>query len=254
MAGALLRAMNQKGGSLKAMNGEPIKGLWIGDRLSTMEQLSISSFLRHGHPFHLYTYGEIQGIPKGTTVLDANEILPASSIFAYRSGRAKGSLAPFADMFRYKMLFEQGGWWVDLDVVAIRPFDFRREYVFGREDGAFVAIGVVRVPPGSELMRQCCDQALRLGAKAAWGQTGPRLFTLKVRELGLFDQAEPPAAFYPFTWRQVKALVYGRTPMPSAESTYAIHLWHEIWRRARIDPDATFALDSLYERLRRDLL
>jgi len=28
-----------------------IQSLWIGDRLSTMERLCITSFLEHGHPF-----------------------------------------------------------------------------------------------------------------------------------------------------------------------------------------------------------
>jgi hypothetical protein len=31
-----------------------IQGLWVGPELSVMEQLSVSSFLRHGHQYHLY--------------------------------------------------------------------------------------------------------------------------------------------------------------------------------------------------------
>ena len=30
-----------------------VQGLWIGDRLSVMERLSIASFLRNGHQYHL---------------------------------------------------------------------------------------------------------------------------------------------------------------------------------------------------------
>ncbi len=36
-----------------------IHSLWIGTQLSTMEQLSISSFLKNGHRFHLYVYDDV---------------------------------------------------------------------------------------------------------------------------------------------------------------------------------------------------
>src|SRR5208337_1561570 len=55
-----------------------IQSLWIGDRLSTMEQMSILSYLQQGHEFHLYVYHPVADIPAGTTVRDANEIVPES--------------------------------------------------------------------------------------------------------------------------------------------------------------------------------
>ena len=38
-----------------------IQGLWIGSELSMMEQLSIASFLKNGHDYHLYVYGDVKG-------------------------------------------------------------------------------------------------------------------------------------------------------------------------------------------------
>ncbi len=96
-----------------------IQRLWIGERLSPMERLSITSFLRNGHPFHLYVYGKPDGVPEGTVVLDANEILPSSRIFKYA---AHNTYAGFANFFRYKLLSEKGGWWVDADTVCLKPF------------------------------------------------------------------------------------------------------------------------------------
>src|SRR4051812_6131780 len=91
-----------------------IQSLWIGARLSTMERLSIASFLHHGHDYHLFTYGPVEGIPPGTVVQDACEILTESRIFQYRD---HASYAGFANFFRYKLLLERGGWWVDTDAV-----------------------------------------------------------------------------------------------------------------------------------------
>ena len=50
-----------------------IQGLWIGPELSVMEQLSIASFLRNGHEYHLYVYDELKHVPSGTILKDANQ-------------------------------------------------------------------------------------------------------------------------------------------------------------------------------------
>src|SRR4051812_10885773 len=89
-----------------------INGLWIG-QLSPLEQLCIRSFIVQGHPYHLYTYDALDNVPAGVTLQDAGQILPKSLIFRNQLGKGKGSVAAFSDLFRYKLLLERGGWWVD---------------------------------------------------------------------------------------------------------------------------------------------
>jgi hypothetical protein len=108
-----------------------IQSLWVGGRLSTMEQLCIRSFQAHGHEFVLYVYEATEGVPPGTVVMDANTIIPASRIFTYREHQ---TYAGFANFFRYKLLLERGGWFVDADMVCLRPFGFDDDYVFERGD------------------------------------------------------------------------------------------------------------------------
>src|SRR4029078_8374501 len=96
-----------------------IQGLWIGDVLSRMERLSIASFLAQGHQFDLFTYGPVRNVPKGTRVRDPAEIMSRDRVFQYRD---HASYAGFANFFRYKLLLDRGGWWVDLDSVCLRPF------------------------------------------------------------------------------------------------------------------------------------
>ena len=68
------------------MNKAIVQSLWIGGRLSTMERLSILSYLEQGHPFHLYVYGPVANIPDGTIVRSGQEILPSEEIFCYQHG------------------------------------------------------------------------------------------------------------------------------------------------------------------------
>src|SRR4029077_9309329 len=92
-----------------------------------MERLCITSFLQNGHPFHLYVYQPIEGVPDGTVVLDANQILPSSRVFKYKD---HDTYAGFSNFFRYKLLCEKGGWWVDADTVCLQPFEFPEPLVF----------------------------------------------------------------------------------------------------------------------------
>lgn len=106
-----------------------IQSLWIGESLSVMEQLSITSFLSNGHEFHLYAYDDVKNVPEGTVLKDASEIISPDKIFKYKD---HDSYAGFANLFRYTLLLERGQWWVDTDVVCLSPLDFKQRYVFPR--------------------------------------------------------------------------------------------------------------------------
>jgi hypothetical protein len=101
-----------------------VHGLWVGSELSALELLSIKSFLFHGHEFHLWLYESIQTpLPDGVIVQDANKILAKKHVFRYKNksnfGHGKGSLAGFSDIFRYKLLYDKGGWWADMDITCL---------------------------------------------------------------------------------------------------------------------------------------
>ena len=67
----------------------PVQSLWVGNSLSELEILSIKSFQKLGHPFILYTYGKVKGIPSKTIVKDGNKIIK-KDLFKF-----KKSLLPF---------------------------------------------------------------------------------------------------------------------------------------------------------------
>jgi hypothetical protein len=100
-----------------------IQSLWIGPELSKLEQLCLKSFIDNGHEFHLYTYAEIKNVPEGVIIKDGNEILDESEIFRYKNG----SVSAFSNLFRLTMLYKKGGYWVDTDVICVRPFKFDEE-------------------------------------------------------------------------------------------------------------------------------
>src|SRR2546430_12396904 len=123
--------------------------LWIGERLSNLERLSIASFVANGNAVHLYTYGDVDRVPPGVVRCDANEILPESAVFTYVGGFGKGSPSAFANGFRYKLLLERGGMYSDTDIVCLRPFAFAEEMPYA------VASEPIPEPAGQVRLNGC---------------------------------------------------------------------------------------------------
>jgi len=225
-----------------------IQSLWIGSELSVMERMSIISFLRNGHEYHLYTYNDLPNVPDGTVIKDANGILPASAIFQYKH---RPSYAGFANYFRYQLLLERGGWWADADVICLRPFDFPEEYVFASEADAGKTIinnGLIKAPIKSEIMADACGVCrAKKPDQLVWGETGPRLMSELVKKYRLDKYQKPYYMFCPISdWHKLLE------PYVAAvhEDAYAIHLWNEMWRLAKCDKNAAYHPVCIYEQLK----
>jgi len=129
---------------------------WHGPPLSRIERLCMSSFVAHGHAVQLHVYEEPKRVPAGVTIRDATAVLPREQLFVHR---ASGSLAVFADWFRYSLLAEHGGLWVDTDMVCLRPFDHAGPEIFGWQDQSTINNAVLGLPQNHALARwmvECC--------------------------------------------------------------------------------------------------
>jgi hypothetical protein len=233
-----------------------VQSLWIGRKLSVMERLSIASFLANGHEYHLYVYEEIENVPKGTVQKVAEEILPESMIFQYKS---QPSYAGFSNFFRYKLLLSRGGWWVDTDVVCLKPFAFEAPYVFASERVGRLEVAttaVLKTPPGSEIMefnwaicRSCPDPS-----DVVWGEHGPQLMEKAITKFGLRDLIKDARVFCPLAYDEWENVLSSEDASYVDENTHSIHLWNEMWRRGGRDKEASYASNCLYERLKATFL
>ena len=228
-----------------------VQGLWVGDELSVMEQLSIASFLYHGHDYHLYVYQDVKNVPDGTVIRDGNEILPASMIFQYTD---YPTYAGFSNFFRYKLLLDRGQWWADTDMVCLKPFAFAEDIVFSTErddDRTVVNCGAIRVPAGSEIMAYAwhvCQQ--KRVDQLVWGEVGPDLLGRAVQRFSLEQFVQSHHVFCPLGYEQWQELLDPHLGWEPDETTFAIHLWNEMWRRNGVDKNARYDPNCLYERLK----
>lgn len=251
-----------------------IQMFWHGAPLSRVERLSITSFLQNGHPVHLYVYEEPAGVPAGTQVLEAEKILSSKLLFRHRRTQ---SLALFADWFRYRLLFERGGIWADVDMVCLAPFDYPSPFVFGWQDDQHINNAVLGLPPGDPLaswMADSCehpnrwlpydDIAFRMRklkrklfrgnrrSETRWGETGPIGLTRAARHFDYTGRALPAWHFYPVDHHHFMQLFESPRGGPTVDfgASRAVHLWNNLLERLGDGTKSTrFAPDSPFEQL-----
>lgn len=252
----------------------PIHMFWHGPALSRLERLCMRSFLANGHRLLLHTYAPPTGVPEGVEIVDAARTLSPSLVFR---DKRHNSIAAFADWFRFKVLYEQGGIWADTDVVCLKPLAYEGDEIFGWEDHSTVNVAVLGLPakhPVAGWMLECWQhpdrflpydtpknrkhkliRRLRPGNSRPyihWGEFGPRGFTQAARHLGFVQLAQPFWHFYPVhfsNWQTIFDATLDACP-GMVEASYALHLWNEMSRRAPgFDKNHRFDERSLFERL-----
>jgi len=199
-----------------------------------------------------------QNIPDGVVVKDGNEILPESDVFSYQSGEGKGSYSAFSNFFRYKLLLDKGGWWVDTDMVCLKPFDFELEHVFATESYMGkdqVTSGIIKAPIGSSAIKYaweaCCSKDPN---KIIWGEVGPRLVGEIVNKFSLERYVQTHEKFCPLGFEKWMQVLNPNIDFQPNENSFAIHLWNEMWRRNQLDKNGTYHSFCFYEKLKQKFL
>ena len=224
----------QASSSILSPDNRVVHSLWIGSTLSKMELLTLRSFIRHGHEFHLWIYDKIETpLPKGVIVEDANQIISKRKIIKKantdpETGVGKGSFSsPFSDLFRYKLLYEKGGYWVDMDVTCLRPFNFYTPYVF-RSHRVGVVGNIVKCPPRSPLMKAVFKQVSLKASKHSDFLMPNKVLSKEIERFKLTSFIRGGVWNQESWFDAVQPLALGDAPIPS--DWYAIHWINEFWR------------------------
>jgi hypothetical protein len=144
-----------------------VNSLWIGNALlKPIEILTVKSFIDMGAEFVLWHYDPIRTkLPKETILRDGRELIPEDKMFRYPEnmmlGFGENSFVGFSEIFRYKTLYEFGGWWSDMDVVCLKPLSEINEDYWFRNHGVLSVVGnIMKCPAKSNLMKLCYEKAV----------------------------------------------------------------------------------------------
>jgi hypothetical protein len=250
---------------------ERLNSLWIGEKLSYVEQLTIVSALSVDHPFTLYSYTpeRLRNVPRGAEVRDAREVIQYEILERYLNGRLA---AVASDFFRCAVQAKALGYWVDLDLYFLRPIDFHDDYVFGWENEKSINGAVMRLPRDCRMLRELCDiphtnwkppyygprkTALFYWSRLItgdvypenyrWGAFGPAILTHLAKKYSVSKKAKNRSVFYPIRHCET-FLLYG--PPESVNrlltaETRTVHLWRSVLsEEAKVSPPCGSYLEA----------
>ncbi|MBN8980656.1 MAG: hypothetical protein J0I29_05155 [Rhizobiales bacterium] len=236
----------------QASNPQTLRTFWHGDSITPYQLLCLRSFVEHGHRVEVFSYNLKMAVPKWLVLRDAEEILPQADILHEVDGRT----AIRANRFRWALLKKFGGWWIDPDIMLMKPELPDAEIFFGNPDVfGQVPTAVLKFPKGHALI----DEALALSRAASDApeseRAGSEMLTGLVAEHG-FDLAhDSEKSLGPIDWFNVLDLF---DPSKAVEMAGRIgnerflHIHNEVWRRAGIHPwlapPAGAFLDALFGR------
>lgn len=182
-------------------------GFWHGPPLGPLRLACLRSFLDHGHRFEIYTYEE-QQLPHGIVQRDANEIIPLDEVFHFANPHTgTQDLGPFSDLFRFKLLSERGGWWVDVDTICLSPDIPVVPRAWAQQipevNPAAIGPGQIAFEQGDPLVAELYERCLNLSRTAFHPREalGPMLLSQVIEEKGLpRNQFGSADTFYPIRW------------------------------------------------------
>lgn len=218
------------------------------------------SFVRRGHSFHLHVY-EFFDVPDGVSLIDAAKTLPKEALFFFDNPTTgKPDLGPFSDLFRFKLLLEGGGWYVDVDTICmadnlpagIRAWAQENPRLYPRVvNGAQICL-----PSKDPLAKVLYERCLRLSKNFDTREDlGPNLLGDVILGAGLPpNMFGTPATFYPIDWIAIFKLVlpkYCEEVRQKASAAHFLAAYQSFFQYCGIDlartPPVGSYLQELYE-------
>jgi hypothetical protein len=227
-----------------------IHAFWVGRELGPLHAACLRSFVKHGHKTTLHVYDTPIDVPGGVELADASRLMKDTEIIRHKK---TGSLAIASDIFRYRILTEGLGVYVDCDVFCLKPVKYRK-YLMGWQDDTLVCSAILAAPPNSDLVRFLADasndptfippwikpwkrktllirKAIGIPQKVTtmrWGVIGPTLLTHAIKKFGLENETQPIDVFYPLAPKHRPLLKRPglRLLDLATPNSEVIHLWN----------------------------
>lgn len=247
--------------------------LWVDGLLGPVERACMRSVLRQGHRLVLWHYFPLEGVPEGAELCDGDAVVPRERLIRHK---ATSSWSLFSNLFRYELLRQSRGLWLDCDCYLLKALAWDGGLLAGFDSNGLVATGMLGLPADSPLLDRliACFEArdvppwlplryrMRFGIQQLlhgtyrieempWGNLGPRAVTAMVAQFGLMDQVSPVEVFSPWSWQEADLVfepeeqVTGRI----ASSTVALHFYNEMIRARKNESPPP---GSFLERLHRE--
>lgn len=205
---------------------------WHGSALPSYAWSCIQTFVDRGHAVKLFSYHQIE-VPQGVTNVDAGTVIELRDLECYQSIEA------FSDRFRYELLFKQGGWWMDVDVVCLTDRLPDSSHAWAEEEPGIINNAILKFPAGDPAAGLLAKKAGELvGRSQPWGTTGPHLASQILGSSKPARRAGSTAEFYPLHWLEAPRLLlpeHANDISRQIENSLFLHLWINVFKNLGVD-------------------
>jgi hypothetical protein len=215
------------------MQNQVFNTFWYGPELSPLHWACLKSFADRGHRLRVFTYEPLK-LPPGVLREDAAQFVSQSELFEFDE-----SFGAFSDIFRYELLMQEGGWWVDSDVYCLKEDIIECDYAWAAEDDQNINGAILKFPSGDPTLRSILAEARQIGSDVkVWGEIGPHLLTKHLAGREFPNHYGSTQAFYPVHWIETHLLwqPFGNDFIQArcTQSPF-VHLWGSMFRHFGID-------------------
>lgn len=208
------------------MISKTLHQIWVppGGKLSDRALNGIESWWKHhmitgGWTYRLWTDADLDWLEHRDLYDEAPNLVPPDAVGQLR-----------ADIARYEILYQYGGFYVDVDTLALKPVDDAlqgRDTFAAQEDPNWIGNTYLGCTARHPLMKELVA-GLRSSINQANGRarirpnrlTGPRYLTPIWQSHGGY--VAPQHQWYPYSYTHVKN---GNIPTEFSDDVYAVHQW-----------------------------
>ena len=237
--------------------------LWIKGKLPRLQRACLKSMLALGYKIIFYTLTPMElGIEhKNIWFKDPQDILPLTI----------ENHLHYADLFRYKLLYERGGTWIDADMFLLKKIpndDIIISSEHCKKIGAFSKqhtdktpnIGVLRFSAGDPLLMATIHRCENTKAKLT-DISFMKLFEEKIYSMDYNEYVTDPTQYCPVSWANYQELYtkdnrdfkskWGMSTQnifDIGKKSIGIHLWNNLYSKnlkGKIDMDCNSVFNFL---------
>jgi mannosyltransferase OCH1-like enzyme len=231
---------------------QTVNTFWAGGAIGPYQLLGLRSFADQGHRVQVFTFDHALRKPSWIEWRNAGDIIPADRVL--REIPELGQSAIHANLFRHALLHRYGGWWIDPDVVLLRPdLPDVEMFVAGSNDAQIASTAAMKFPAGHPALAEVLIHSAPLDeAIERWEEAGAPLLTQCLAADGLLDQFQPTDVVSPVSWFDIEVMFDpDRADMlaDKLQGALFLDLHQEAWLRAGVPRELGPPLGSYLDRL-----
>ena len=223
--------------------------LWIGQEIPYLQEVAILSWIRLGYRVILYT--NLKKLSKNLKKYSYYILLKKPyDILPYNNQ----AILPYSDLFRYKVLYQEGATWLDSDLVLLKRLpnqDIIISSEYTLQSGAFKSKNIktpsiqsLRFPKEDPLIKKVIDIIEEKIKNPAQWRENMKVFQKQVDKFNY--ETEDPTMFCALSWFNAENLIkdteypikYAVPPMNKnwiLENSVGVHCWDSILKKKKIN-------------------